>query len=203
MSHLRLHRIGSLLSRHKVITVLCVLGLLVYGYDWVVSPHVNSAPKQKVVISGQFPFSKGLELSLRASFYSRDPTCKQTPRVFLIIPAASEIDRKIHIDIPIKRGDGDRYSAEVSIDHFPPGFCDWQYGGMSYQLSGGQQSGAGLFSAIGPFPNLYRRMTYTCEYHTISKTDRLTVSCGLPLRLPNDISKTGDTAELNFTWKGN
>jgi len=201
MSNVGLHRIGSLLSRHKAITVLCVLGLFVYGYSWVVSPHVNSAPTQKVVISGQFPFSKGLDLSLQASFYSRNPTCKRTPQVFLIIPAASDINREIDLDLPVKRGDGDRYTAELNLDHFSPGFCDWQYGRMSYQFSGGRLSRAGLSHALGPFPTRDRRMTYNCEYHTISKPVFLTVSCGLPLRLPNDISKTSDTAELDFTWK--
>jgi len=201
MTSYGINRIGLLILRHKLITAVSVLGLLIYGYSWLVSPHVNSVPRQKVVIRGQFPFNKGLNLSLQASFYSRNPSCKQTAQVFLVVPAASGIDASIDLDVPVIRENGEGYLAEINIDHFQPGFCDWQFGGMAYQFSGGKLSRPGLLHALGPFPLENRSITFSCEYHTISKPNLLTVSCGLPRRLLNDIDKTNNTAELNFAWK--
>jgi len=186
-----------------VIAAICVLGLMAYGYRWLVSPHVNSAPTKKVVIRGQFPFSEGLDLSLRVIFFSKNPSCQQTPMVFLVIPAASDTDRKIRFDIPVKRGDGDRYTAELNLDHFSPGFCEWQYGGMSYQFLGGKLTRPGPSFGVGPFPTRDRRMTYRCQYRTISKPAFLTVICDELLRLPVGAGDSEKTAELNFTWTGN
>ena len=202
--------INSIVRRHWVVTLILVLGLVYFGYQWLMSPHINSDPKRKILIRGQFPFSQGLDLRLHVTYQSRNPICKQTVRVFWIIPATStKVDSLSAFYIPIRHESEDRYSAEVIVDHFLPGFCDWQYGGMAYGFAGGKigPSASSVTSSMGgPFPVRKKTLTYVCGYQVVSNsrtvgpTSTTYVTCDFPV-MTEDTSPTGSNAELNFIWK--
>jgi hypothetical protein len=200
--------LGSIIRRHWVITTIIILGLLFVGYRWLMSPHINPDPKQKILIRGQFPFSQGLDLKLHVTYQSRNPICKQTVRVFWIIPATStKVDRLSALYLPTRREGEDRYSAEVMLDHFFPGLCDWQYGGMGYGFSGGKIGPSSITHGMSPFPVQKKTLTYVCGYQVVSNSSITTpsitvVSCDFPV-MTKDATPTGSNAELNFIWKGN
>ena len=207
MSSKPVDHINSIVRRYWVVTLILVLGLVYFGYQWLISPHINSDPKRKILIRGQFPFSQGLDLKLDINFRSRNPACKHTGRAFLIFPTA-EVDRRSRQIISVKREDGDHYSAEVTLDYFLPGFCDWQHDGMGYGFSGGKIGPSSMMDGMGPFPDRKKTLTYVCGYQVVSNsrtvgpTSTTYVTCDFPAMTKDTIS-TGSNAELNFIWKGN
>ena len=106
--------------------------------------------------------------------------------------------------LSVRRGPGDRYTTELNLDHFSPGYCDWQYRGMSYQFLGGKLSRPGLSHALGQFPAQDQRMSFRCDYSKFSNKDDVVVHCAdlPPAYLPNNID-TRKNAEINFIWNGN
>lgn len=197
----------ALASQHRMLTALVMICSLYFGFHALVDPKINTAPSQKITISGQFPFDKGLGLALKVHFYSRNPSCKQMARAFFIFPA-TEVDRSADIDVPVKRLGANQYFAEVAFDQLSPGFCDWEYGGMSYQILGGRHPNGkqlenSLNSALGQIPRRIRRATFLCEYSQIPKTDRLYVWCGVSEESSAQESAYLDnSSELNFVLKG-
>ena len=187
------------LWQHKLLMTVAIGSLAYVISYWLFRPQINPNPSQHFVISGHFPYSKGLTLALQVSFNSRNPSCKQIARAFFIFPAA-EVNRSIELDVAVKRTAENHYEAELNADHFMPGFCEWEYGGMSYQILGDKQSDTNQH-ALGPVPHKANRSTLVCEYSSIPKTNRLHVYCRKATPPYFDIDKRQPSVELNFLWK--
>ncbi|MFA7270650.1 MAG: hypothetical protein WC073_15040 [Sterolibacterium sp.] len=184
--------------RHKLLLIISIVSLVYAISYWLYTPQLNSNPVQHIAIRGQFPYNKGLKLALQVSFSSKNPTCKQMAMAFFIFPAA-KVDRSVELDVPVNQMAEDRYEAELNIDHFLPGFCEWEYAGMSYQFLGDRQSDTNQH-ALGPIPIKANRSTLACEYSNIPKTNLTHVYCrkAVPPFLDKAIQPT---TELNFLWK--
>lgn len=184
---------------HKLITVITSVALCYLGFTLFVTPRVNDNPIQKIKIHGEFPYEKGLTLSLQASFYSRNPTCKQMGRAFLIFPTA-EVDRRIAVDLPVTKVGTNQYEAEVALDHISPGFCEWKFGGMSYRILGEKQSDT-AYEGLGGVPHHISKATFICKYVLVPKANRDIVFCSNAFNFVFE-DKISRTSELNFSWKG-
>ena len=187
-----------MLWNHKLLIVI-VLVSMAYAISYrVLKPQDNPNPSKHFLIRGQFPYSKGLTLTLQMSFNSSNPSCRLMARAFAIFPTA-EANRSIQLELPVRQMAEDRYEAEMNIDHFTPGFCKWEYGGMSYQILGNNESDTNQH-ALGSFPHRAKSATLLCEYSNIPRTIRSHVYCRkfIPMNIEMD---KHPSAELNFLWK--
>ena len=174
-------------------------GLAYMLYGWLMNPKINDHPTQKVVIHGQFPFDKGLALGFKVDFRSRNPTCKQMARVFLIIPA-TEVNRSTYSHVPVRRVGQNQYETEVYLDYILPGFCEWEYAGMSYNISEeGLPSDA--YSGLGGIPRLIKDASFSCKRIKVLKREISTFHCR-ESRGPSVMDDVLRPAEFNFVWEG-
>lgn len=70
--------------RHKLLVVIGVFVSLGFAHYLLTRPTDNPQPQKKIVVRGSFPYDRGWDLRIEASYYSKNPTCKQTARAFFI-----------------------------------------------------------------------------------------------------------------------
>ena len=78
------------IMRHKLLTLRCALVVAAAMLHYLVTrPVDNPQPQKKQIVQGSFPYEKGWELRIEASYYKvlHNPTCRQTAR-FLHFPQA-------------------------------------------------------------------------------------------------------------------
>lgn len=110
------------ISRHKLLSLLGGF-LLLWGAHYLIThPMDNPQPQKKVAVQGVFPYDRGLELRIEASYYSSNPICRETARAFFIFPQA-EVSREAWRQIPLVREDGNRYRFDFYEDAIHPGFA--------------------------------------------------------------------------------
>jgi hypothetical protein len=186
----------GLFGRFRVVLLgIAAIAVIYMSYRWVVDPKINEHPVQKISIHGDFPFDKGLNLYFTVDYRSFNPTCKQTARVFLIIPAA-DVNRKTTFPVPIRRIGETRYEAEIYLDYISPGFCEWGYAGMGYDILKKDELPRGG-QGLGGIPRSIKKSTYRCWESRVPKTDRFIFLC----RRQTDPGVKDDflsPAELNF-----
>lgn len=145
--------------RHKLLSVVVVFLLAALVHYLSVRPIDNPQPKKSMFVQGSFPYDKGWDLKIMLSYYSRNPTCRQTARVFFLFPQA-EVSRQAWRTVPVIRQEGNRYRFEFYEDALRPGVCDWQLRFVNYVIT---QGGREIMSkGILGFPSHYNTIRYSC-----------------------------------------
>ena len=149
----------SWVMRHKLLTFAGVFLLAALVHYLVTRPVDNQQPQQKLIVQGKFPYDKGWELRIEASYYSRSVNCRQTARAFFIFPQA-EVASEVWRTIPVVREVGNRYHFEFYEDAMLPGFCDWRLRFVNYIITkNGKEIQGG---AILGFPGRFNVIRYGC-----------------------------------------
>ena len=173
-------------------------------------PWPKFFPTEKVKVSGVFPFDKNIGLSLNVSFYTNNPVCKVTEKIFFFIPV-QDVDREKEITINVENKGNNRYEAEFFTDEISPGFCGWRYGGMAYSILRGEiypdrikDTGS---DAIGGIPERRNKIILNCKFlgninfENKNKNYSKFVSCQ---KLNNQVffekSFPPKTAQIDFFW---
>ncbi|HRP74047.1 MAG TPA: hypothetical protein PK725_01045 [Rhodocyclaceae bacterium] len=185
---------------HFWLTALATLATLYGGWRWMVTPHVNPHPQKKVVVRGVFPYERGWELKALMNFYTHNPYCQTTARVFLIFPMA-QVSRAQRVDIAVTREGANRYSLIYYQDHFLPGWCEWRFGGSSpVILVDGQSVGGGGF---GDDRRNYHQVNYECHYieYDLPRVKEKHIVCGDDSEQPHQHDPERTDKESNFVWK--
>lgn len=160
------------MMRHKLLTFAAVFLLAALTNYLVTRPEDNPQPKKKLLVQGSFPYEKGWDLRIKASYYSRNPTCRQTARAFFIFPQA-EVTREAWRTVPVVREENNRYRFEFHEDALLPGFCDWQLQFVHYVVTkNGKEIQGG---AILGFPGRYNVIRYGCS--TVTMRNLSGVAC--------------------------
>ncbi|MDO8341042.1 MAG: hypothetical protein Q7T59_03640, partial [Candidatus Woesebacteria bacterium] len=133
-------------------------------------------------------------LKIEASYYSRNPTCRQTARAFFIFPQA-EVSREAWRTVPVLREVGNRYRFEFYEDAVLPGFCDWRLQFVFYRIYKEGKSIQG--GAILGFPNRYNVIRYGCE--SVSMRNLSGVACYEGDNHRKDPARTD--AQIDFIWE--
>lgn len=154
------------LLRHKLVVAIGILVSLGFGHYWLTLPSDNPLPQKKIVVRGSFPYDRGWDLRMAASYYSKNPTCRQTARAFFFFPQA-EVSREGWRTIPVIREGGDRYRFEFHEDSISPGFCDWTFRFVNFSIihNGKEIDG----SAILGFPRPFNTFRFSCSMSTIRR----------------------------------
>lgn len=146
--------------RHKLLVVIGVFVSLGFAHYLLTRPTDNPQPQKKIVVRGSFPYDRGWDLRIEASYYSKNPTCKQTARAFFIFPQA-EVSREAWRTIPVIREGDSRYRFEFFEDAVSPGFCEWSMRFVNYRIySAGKEIQGG---AILGFPGRFNVIRYGCS----------------------------------------
>jgi hypothetical protein len=146
--------------RHKLIAFAAIFLLAALVHYLVTRPTDNPQPQKKIMVRGSFPYQRGWDLRIEASYYSKNPTCKQTARAFLIFPQA-EVSREAWRTIPVIREGDSRYRFEFFEDAVSPGFCEWSLRFVNYRIySAGKEVQGG---AILGFPGRFNVIRYGCS----------------------------------------
>jgi hypothetical protein len=195
----------SWMMRHKLLTLASLFVLAGLVHYLVTRPVDNPQPQRKQIVQGSFPYDKGWELRIEASYYSNNPTCKQTARAFFFFPQA-EVSREAWRTIPVVREDGNRYRFEFYEDAIQPGFCDWKLQFVYYRVfSNGEKVQGG---AILGFPGSYNVIRYGCVnikrtyYKAPDRTpvDEVGVACLERDNHWKDAARTDN--QIDFVWEG-
>jgi len=192
-------KLPNAVYRYKVlwlvlIAVVCVL----YGYSWLMKPKINPHPVEKLTIRGAFPFEQGLDLTYAQSFYTRNPACKYTSRLFGIFPQA-KVSREVGLRmIPVRRTDKSNYEVEMFRDALSPGFCDWAPSFISFQIfSKGRLMDT---AALLGFPKVVNAIDFRCanskRKYRVTKTILVCLQDGRGTR-----GSKGNEATVNYLWK--
>ena len=154
------NRFNNWLWRHKLIAALGLCLLAAWANYEVMKLADNPAPTKKRIVHGEFPYDRGLELRIEASYYSKNPTCQLTAFVFLIVPQAT-VSREGWRTILLVRDGGNRFRFEFFEDAVLPGFCEWDLKFVYYRIfkDGKRVQGEAILGFPGPF-NVFR---YRCE----------------------------------------
>jgi hypothetical protein len=196
----------SWVMRHKLLTLASLFVLAGLVHYLVTRPVDNPQPQKKQIVQGVFPYDKGWELRIEASYYSNNPTCKQTARAFFIFPQA-EVSREAWRTIPVVREEGNRYRFEFYEDAIDPGFCDWRLQFVYYRIfSNGAKIQGG---AILRFPSSYNVIRYDCVnvkstyYKAPDRTpvEQVGVACLERDNHWKDSARTDN--QIDFVWKEN
>lgn len=152
--------IRSWVMRHKLFSFVAVFLVAALVHYLVTRPVDNPQPQKKLVVQGSFPYDRGLELRVEATYYSESVNCRQTARAFFIFPQA-EVSREAWRTVPVVREDGNRYRFEFYEDAMLPGFCDWRLRFVFYRIyKEGKKVQGG---AILGFPSHYNVIRYGCS----------------------------------------
>lgn len=190
-------RAKLLLRSHMVVVAICLLGAMFYGFSWLMIPQVNPNPTKKIVVSGTFPYEMGWELRIDREFYSKNPICKQTALIFLVIPVA-EVSREKVLPVNVSRLEGMQYETSYYEDHFLPGLCDWTAGFAYYRIYSNEKLLHG--GAILGFPNRFNKIDYGCSNITMPRTGETGVACYEGNNRSFDPSLS--SGKVNFRWAG-
>jgi hypothetical protein len=184
------------IKRWQVIAVAVAMGLF-GAHTLIYSPWTNPSPTQVYQIYGAFPYSKGYDLDLRATYVSSNPWCKKTLRAFFFFEAA-KVNRSVDVDLDVMRKPGDEYMASIALDHFKPGLCGWQYAGLFYGFRGNRLSGS-RYVALGPVSVSDDHAELICREKVIRHGGGYYISCfpevgGLTEDIPDGVKL------FNFWW---
>ena len=150
----------SWVMRHKLLTLVAIFLLAALAHYLVTRPMDNPKPQKRLLVQGSFPYDRGWDLKIEASYYSRNPTCKQTARAFFLFPQ-SEVSREAWRTVPVVRQQGNRYRFEFFEDAVLQGFCDWQLRFLNYSIFHDGREIQG--EAILGFPSRDDRIRYDCK----------------------------------------
>lgn len=150
----------SWVMRHKLLTLVGVFLLAALAHYLVTRPVDNPQPQKKLVVQGSFPYDREWELRIEASYYSRNPTCRQTARAFFIFPQ-TDVTREAWRTVPVVREAGNRYRFEFYEDTVLPGFCDWQLRFVNYVITKNRKEIQG--GAILGVPGRFNVIRYGCS----------------------------------------
>jgi hypothetical protein len=146
--------------RHKLLT-FAITFLLAAAFHYLVTrPVDNPQPQKKLLVQGSFPYDKGLELRIDATYYSESVSCRQTARAFFIFPQA-EVAHEAWRNVPVVREGGNRYRFEFYPDAVLPGFCDWRLQFVFYRIYKDGKNVQG--GAILGFPGRFNVIRYGCS----------------------------------------
>ena len=122
-------------------------------------PEDNPQPQQRRLVLGSFPYDRGWDLRIEASYYTNDPGCRRTARAFFIFPQAT-VTRQAWRSIPVIREGGNRYRFEYYDDAILSGSCDWRLKFVNYVIvKNGKEVQGG---AILGFPGRFNAIRYGC-----------------------------------------
>ncbi len=156
-----INSIRTKIKQHKWLSTLAALLLIVVGGNyWLIGPHLNPNPTQRVAFRGEFPYGDGWDFQLRREFYTTGAICQISARIFFFIPVA-EVARERQVSVPVKRIDDTRYEAEYFEDYYEPGFCGWKAGFVYADAIRGKENMYG--GAILGFPRTYNKIDYHCR----------------------------------------
>lgn len=164
----------SWVMRHKLLTLAGLFLLAALAHYFVTRPVDNPQPQKKLVVQGSFPYDKGLELRVEATYYSESVNCRQTARAFFIFPQA-EVAREAWRTVPVLREGGNRYRFEFYEDAVLPGFCDWRLQFVFYRIYKEDKKVQG--GAILGFPGRFNVILYGCSNVEMPNGDRSLVAC--------------------------
>ena len=150
----------SWVMRHKLLTFAVIFLLAALVHYLVTRPVNNPQPQKKLLVQGGLPYAKDWNLEIEASYYSQNPTCRQTARVFFIFTQA-EVSREAWRTVPVLREAGNRYRFEFYEDAVLPGFCDWRLRFVNYVITKDGKSVQG--GAILGFPGRFNVIRYGCS----------------------------------------
>lgn len=184
----------SWVMRHKLLTFAAAFLLAALVHYLVTRPVDNPQPQKKLLVQGGFPYDKGWDLRIETSYYSRNPTCRQTARAFFIFPQA-EVSREAWRTVPVVREDGNHYRFEFFEDAMLPGFCDWQLQFAFYRIYKEGESVQG--GAILGFPNRYNVIRYGCE--SVSMRNLSGIACYEGDNHWKDPARTDH--QIDFIWE--
>lgn len=196
----------------KIIFVIIFIAISIYLFIIFVNKRdmydleINKSPARVIHLQGQFPYEKGLTLAFNVDYSSSNPACKRMAKLLYFIPVA-EVSRRVNVDIPVKKISATEYKAEVVLDRYSPGYCDWKYAGVGYQISGGKQTYWSGYSALGKIPESIGSVSLNCKYRSYlsdkSKNKYETyLSCDEPDHI-NIGNASLKTTELNFLIEDN
>ena len=181
--------------RHKLLVAIGVFVSLGFAHFWLTRPTDNPQPHKKIVVRGSFPYDRGWDLRIEASYYSKNPTCKQTARAFFIFPQA-EVSREARRTIPVTREGGDGYRFEFYEDAISLGFCEWTLRFVNFRvLSKGKEIDG---STILGFPRPFNTFRYSCSMSSIRR-DVGGVTCYEGDNRWNDPSR--QDVLIDFLWE--
>jgi hypothetical protein len=186
----------SWMKRHKLLTFAAVFLLAALVHFLVARPVNNPQPQKKLLVQGSFPYDRGWELKIEASYYSSNPTCRQTARAFFIFPQA-EVTREAWRTVSVMRDGGNRYRFEFYEDAVLPGFCDWQLRFINYVIAHDSKEIQG--GAILGFPGRFNVIRYSCSNVRMPNSELVLVGC-----IEGDDHWSAPDAGINqidFVWR--
>lgn len=182
---------------------LIAVGVLAAGLlaiqQWQVRPHVNPNPVKRVVVRGVFPYAQGWELRLRQDFFTSNPECKRSARLFFVIPMAI-VAREVQIPVAVKRIDDEHYEAEYFEDHYLSGHCEWTAGFLYADPVRGKENMYG--GAILGFPKKYNKIDYRCHALTANAATGPVVYASCFEGDNRSFDPARKIGEVNFNWTG-
>lgn len=160
--------------RHKLIVAVGIVLSLGFGHYLVMRSVDNPNPQKKVVVRGSFPYDRGWDLRIDISYYTKNPTCKQTANAFFIFPQA-EVARGAWRSAEVTREGDNQYRFEFYEDALSPGFCEWALRFVNYRIySDGKEIQGG---AMLGFPSNFNTIRYTCSGVKMPRTNETKVAC--------------------------
>lgn len=184
----------SWVMRHKLLTFAALFLLAALVHYLVTRAVDNPQPQKKLLVQGSFPYDKGLELLVEATYYSESVNCRQTARAFFIFPQA-EVAREAWRTVPVVREHGNRYRFEFYEDAVLPGFCDWRLQFVFYRIyKEGKKVQGG---AILGFPGRYNVIRYGCS--NVTMRNLTGIACYEGDDHWNDPTRTNH--QIDFIWE--
>lgn len=106
----------------------------------VLPPTLNTDPKEKVRIYGNFPYKNKVDFGLQATYIATNSICDSV---------SIDITRKAEREIEIKPvWKGNDFEAEAYHDYLSSGICGWKLGAISYTMKS-KAGGIGVFGLHG------------------------------------------------------
>lgn len=135
----------------------------------VLPPSLNSHPKEKLRIYGNFPYKNDVDFGLQATYIATNSICDSV---------SIGITRKAEREIEIKPvWNGNNFEAEVYHDYLSSGICGWELGAISYTM----KSKAGGIVVGNEWSLNGKRMAYVDTFACISdatfKYQNILVEC--------------------------
>lgn len=184
--------------RHKLLVAIGVFVSLGFAHYLLTRPTDNPQPQKKIVVRGSFPYDRRWDLRIETSYYSKNPTCRQTARAFFIFPQA-EVSREAWRTIPVIQEGGDRYRFEFYEDALYPGFCEWTLRFVNYRIDSERKEIQG--GAMLGFPSTFNTIRYSCSGVKMPRTNEIKVACYEGNDHWQDASRQDSL--VNFIWEEN
>lgn len=131
----------------------------------VLPPSLNSHPKEKLRIYGNFPFKNDVDFGLQATYVATNSICDSVS-----IDITRKAEREIEIK-PIWKG-GNNFEAEVFHDYLSSGICGWKLGAVSYTMKR-KPGGIGVFGLHGKSST----DVFACISDNVSEHQNIPIEC--------------------------